>query len=138
MNMRSAIQRSCDVYFYEVARRLGVDRLKLTAEKFGLGNQVLNGVFKIKEITIINSVDTTSFNPTVETNNNGVDTTSFNPKDTVINPTNFEYSNEEGFNPEAIVQDAEEFEMSAEEKINIDEDKMEKYILKILGSEIFA
>jgi len=46
--------------------------------------------------------------------------------------------NEDGFNPEAIVQDAEEFEMGAEEKINIDEDKMEKYILKILGSEIFA
>ncbi len=64
-----------------------------------LENYILNGVFKIKEITIINSVDTTSFNPTVETNNNGVDTTSFNPKDTVINPTNFEYSNEEGFNP---------------------------------------
>ena len=51
---------------------------------------------------------------------------------------NEEGLNEEGFNPEAIVQDAEEFEMSAEEKINIDEDKMEKYILKILGSEIFA
>ena len=45
---------------------------------------------------------------------------------------------EEGLNPEAIIQDAEEFEMSAEEKINIDKDKMEKYILKILGSEIFA
>ena len=45
---------------------------------------------------------------------------------------------EVGFNPSAIVQDAEEFEMSAEEKINIDKDKMEKYILKILGSEIFA
>ena len=46
--------------------------------------------------------------------------------------------NEVGVNPSAIVQDAEEFEMSAEEKINIDKDKMEKYILKILGSEIFA
>ena len=45
---------------------------------------------------------------------------------------------EEGLNPEAIIQDAEEFEMIAEEKINIDKDKMEKYILKILGSEIFA
>ena len=45
---------------------------------------------------------------------------------------------EVGEAPQAIVQDAEEFEMSAEEKINIDKDKMEKYILKILGSEIFA
>jgi penicillin-binding protein 2 len=43
MNMRSAIQRSCDVYFYEVARKLGVDRLSITAKKFGLGKKVLDG-----------------------------------------------------------------------------------------------
>ncbi len=43
MNMRSAIKRSCDVYFYEVARRLGVDRLSETAKKFGLGEKVLDG-----------------------------------------------------------------------------------------------
>ena len=43
MNMRSAIQRSCDVYFYEVARKLGVDRLSETAKKFGLGAKVLDG-----------------------------------------------------------------------------------------------
>ena len=43
MNMRSAIQRSCDVYFYEVARKLGVDRLSETAKKFGLGKKVLEG-----------------------------------------------------------------------------------------------
>ena len=42
MNMRSGIKRSCDVYFYEVARRLGVDRLSATAKKFGLGKKVLN------------------------------------------------------------------------------------------------
>ena len=42
MNMRSAIKRSCDVYFYEVARRLGVDRLSETAKSFGLGKRVLN------------------------------------------------------------------------------------------------
>ena len=42
MNMRSAIKQSCDVYFYETARRLGVDRLSITAEKFGLGKKVLN------------------------------------------------------------------------------------------------
>ena len=39
MNMRSAIKRSCDVYFYEIARRLGVDRLSETAKKFGLGKK---------------------------------------------------------------------------------------------------
>ena len=43
MNMRTAIKRSCDVYFYEVARKLGVDRLSETAKKFGLGSYVLNG-----------------------------------------------------------------------------------------------
>ncbi len=42
MNMRSAIKRSCDVYFYEVARKLGVDRLSQTAKKFGLGKKVLS------------------------------------------------------------------------------------------------
>ncbi len=42
MNMRSAIKRSCDVYFYELARKLGVDRLSETAKKFGLGKKVLN------------------------------------------------------------------------------------------------
>ena len=41
MTMRTAIQRSCDVYFYELARKLGVDRLSETAKKFGLGSKVL-------------------------------------------------------------------------------------------------
>ena len=41
VNLRKGIQRSCDVYFYEVARKLGVDRLSITAKKFGLGKQVL-------------------------------------------------------------------------------------------------
>ena len=41
VNLRKGIQRSCDVYFYEVARKLGVDRLSETAKKFGLGKRVL-------------------------------------------------------------------------------------------------
>ncbi len=41
MNMRSAIKQSCDIYFYEVARKLGVDRMSVTAKKFGLGQKVL-------------------------------------------------------------------------------------------------
>jgi len=41
VNLRKGIQRSCDVYFYEIARKLGVDRLSETAKKFGLGKQVL-------------------------------------------------------------------------------------------------
>ena len=40
MNLRSAIKQSCDVYFYEIARRLGVDRLSVTSKKFGLGKKV--------------------------------------------------------------------------------------------------
>ena len=43
MNMRTAIQRSCDTYFYEIARKLGIDRLSETAKKFGLGSKVLDG-----------------------------------------------------------------------------------------------
>ena len=44
--MRSTIKRSCDVYFYELARKLGVDRLSETAKKFGLGKKVLNNFFE--------------------------------------------------------------------------------------------
>ena len=45
MGLRNAIKQSCDTYFYEVARRLGVDRLNLTAKKFGLGEKVFDGIF---------------------------------------------------------------------------------------------
>ena len=42
LRLREAIKQSCDIYFYEVARRLGVDRLAVTANKFGLGNKVFH------------------------------------------------------------------------------------------------
>ena len=42
MDLRNAIKQSCDVYLYEVARRLGVDRMSVTAKQFGLGKKVLN------------------------------------------------------------------------------------------------
>jgi len=41
VGIRTAIKKSCDVYFYEVARLLGIDRLAETAKKFGLGEKVL-------------------------------------------------------------------------------------------------
>ena len=41
VSMRTAIKKSCDIYFYEVSRRLGIDRLAATARKFGLGKKVL-------------------------------------------------------------------------------------------------
>jgi len=49
MNLRNAIKQSCDVYFYEISRRLGVDRLSITAEKFGLGKRVLNNLILNEE-----------------------------------------------------------------------------------------
>ena len=37
VNLVEAIQHSCDVYFYEVARRVGIDRIADVARRFGLG-----------------------------------------------------------------------------------------------------
>ena len=45
VNLKEAMKQSCDTYFYEIARRLGVDRLKETSIKFGLGEKVLNETF---------------------------------------------------------------------------------------------
>ena len=45
VDLKSAMKQSCDTYFYEIARKLGVDRLKETAVKFGLGEKVLNETF---------------------------------------------------------------------------------------------
>jgi penicillin-binding protein 2 len=45
VNLKSAMKQSCDTYFYEIARKLGVDRLKETSVKFGLGKKVLNETF---------------------------------------------------------------------------------------------
>ncbi len=42
VNLRQAIKQSCDTFFYETARKLGIDKLNLTAKKFGLGDKVLN------------------------------------------------------------------------------------------------
>ena len=43
MDMREGLKQSCDIYFYEVARKLGIDRLSETAKNFGLGKRALNG-----------------------------------------------------------------------------------------------
>jgi penicillin-binding protein 2 len=37
VNMTQAIQQSCDVYFYDLARKLGIDRIAAMARRFGLG-----------------------------------------------------------------------------------------------------
>ena len=38
LRLRDAIKRSCDVFFYETARRVGIDRLAATARRFGFGD----------------------------------------------------------------------------------------------------
>ncbi len=37
MDLANALKNSCDVYFYEVARRAGIDRIAAMARRFGLG-----------------------------------------------------------------------------------------------------
>ena len=49
VSLKNAMKQSCDTYFYEVARLLGVDRLNITAEKFGLGKKVLGDYFDIEK-----------------------------------------------------------------------------------------
>jgi penicillin-binding protein 2 len=46
VNLNNAMKQSCDTYFYEIARLLGVDRLEITAKKFGLGEKVLGKYFE--------------------------------------------------------------------------------------------
>ena len=45
VSLREAMKQSCDTYFYEIARRLGVDKLSETAKKFGLGKKVFENLF---------------------------------------------------------------------------------------------
>jgi len=45
MKLRNAIKQSCDIYFYEIARLLGVDKLAIIAKRYGLGSKVLKDVY---------------------------------------------------------------------------------------------
>ena len=49
VSLRNAMKQSCDTYFYEIARKLGVDRLSETAKKFGLGEKVFGELFEIEK-----------------------------------------------------------------------------------------
>ena len=55
MRLRNAIKQSCDIYFYEVARLLGVDRLSILAKRYGLGSKVLGGLYIDEKIGIVPS-----------------------------------------------------------------------------------
>ena len=45
MRLRNAIKQSCDIYFYEMARLLGVDRLSIIAKRYGLGSNILKDIY---------------------------------------------------------------------------------------------
>ena len=45
MRLRNAIKQSCDVYFYEMARILGVDKLSIIAKRYGLGSNILKDIY---------------------------------------------------------------------------------------------
>ncbi|MDA0261107.1 MAG: penicillin-binding protein 2 [Proteobacteria bacterium] len=41
MSMTSALQQSCDVFFFDIAKRVGVDRIAVMARRFGFGDAAL-------------------------------------------------------------------------------------------------
>ena len=53
VSLRNAMKQSCDTYFYEIARKLGVDKLSATAKKFGLGEKVFGNLFEIEKKGLI-------------------------------------------------------------------------------------
>ena len=53
VSLRNAMKQSCDTYFYEIARKLGVDKLSETAKKFGLGKEVFGDLFNIEKKGLI-------------------------------------------------------------------------------------
>ena len=53
VSLRNAMKQSCDTYFYEIARKLGVDKLSVTAKKFGLGDKVFGDLFNIEKKGLI-------------------------------------------------------------------------------------
>ncbi len=42
VNMNEAIKVSCDVYFYHIARRVGINKIAEVCRRFGLGNEVFD------------------------------------------------------------------------------------------------
>ena len=39
MNVETAIKESCDVFFYEISRKIGIDKIAVVAKEFGLGQK---------------------------------------------------------------------------------------------------
>ena len=57
VNLRDALKVSCDTFFYEMSRRLGVDRLNETAKKFGLGDKVFKDIFNEEKKGLVPSTE---------------------------------------------------------------------------------
>ncbi len=55
VDLKEAMKQSCDTYFYEISRLLGVDRLSDTAKKFGLGDKILENLFNNEQTGLIPS-----------------------------------------------------------------------------------
>lgn len=52
MDMHNAIKQSCDVYFYETAKKIGIDRIAAMAHKLGLGERFTEDYTDAKPGTI--------------------------------------------------------------------------------------
>ena len=55
ISLRNAIKQSCDIYFYEVARLLGVDRLSILAKRYGLGSKILSDLYQYEKSGLVPS-----------------------------------------------------------------------------------
>ena len=44
VNLRTALKTSCDIFFYEAAHRLGIERLHAMGQRFGIGQQFDVGI----------------------------------------------------------------------------------------------
>ena len=55
MDARTGLKQSCDIYFYDLAKRIGIDRLAEVARKFGIGTLPEIGLIDAKAGTMPDS-----------------------------------------------------------------------------------
>ena len=48
VNMTEAIKVSCDVYFYQIARRIGIDKIAEVCKRYGMGNNLFHNIYEEK------------------------------------------------------------------------------------------
>ena len=54
VNMTKAIKVSCDVYFYQIARRIGINKIAEVCKRYGLGKKVFKSFFEEKSGVVPN------------------------------------------------------------------------------------